>query len=415
MLIRSLSNLFLTILFSLALASCGGPTTTTTTPPTVTPDPTPTVTVTLPTDPVVLQYDSATRQLSWGANTDFEFEIENAFDASFDFVAVEKTSANSYSLVETDSGLYRVKICLVDGNCSTTASNEVTAERNNFLFVSPSTIFWDSLTGFDNYRIEFAATNGGSFVSLEHTVNTVLALPATIPSSLRLYVCSGSCESAGKLVDEINLNTAQIAEDWKSENLSFDTELPQEFVGSVVLTTNRIDVVDSALLFGEGGGEFSVSGLNLADFSLSLWFNSTQSSGTFVERRADDNNYWSLELDQNKLFLRINGEGAEADRQLFLGDIVVASDTWHHLFFQYQSTGAVRLGVDGDIMVEALDAVDTAQFGLASGDLRFGGTSAGEGTDFSGKLDDIVILNRALLMWRLLVKTRRATTSIHWC
>ena len=356
-------------------------------------------TVELPTEAVVLEYDSTNRQFNWAADTDFEFMVENSFSTAdaVAFTAVSTSANNFYSLVETDSGLYRVRVCLTDGTCSELVSNQITVERENFLRVSPSGVFWRPLAGFSGYRVDSTAIVGGDFVLLAETTETSLDLPAILPGALRFYACTGLCDDAGsKLIDEIILANLEVPAEWQQQNIDFDSAAP-ELIGSAQLATNRKDQPQSALLLSEDG-QFSSADFGLQDFSIALWFNSSESSGTLVERRSDDDDYWSIELDQNQLFLRLSSDGENADQQLFLGAIDTSVNNWHHLFFQYQSSGdaTVRLGIDGDISALTLDAVQSTRFSSASGNLLFGATKGTEGTNYVGKIDDITILNRAL-------------------
>ena len=384
------NSLVVFFLVSVFLVSCGG------TNPPVTPP-----AETLPSEAVVLKYNSAVHRLEWSANPDFQFAVENAFSSEsggINFSVVSQPTNNFYSLSDADSGLYRVRVCLMDGTaCSDQVSNQVLVERNKLLFVTPSTVFWQSIDGFSQYRIEVASQVGGTFKLLVDTSYTTVALPEILPSALRLYGCSTLCNANSRLIDEITLDvTTNIPASWQQEEYTFDSQVPDS-TGSVLRTNDRFDQPQSALLFADGG-RFSTVSTPSDNFSIALWFNSSVSSGTIVERRANDDNYWSIELRQRELFLRLkNVEGSE-DQQLFLGEIDISKNNWHHLFFQYNSVAdaTVRLGVDGDISVLTLDAGQNTRFSSAAGELRFGATTADEGEHFEGKLDDISILNRAI-------------------
>lgn len=165
-------------------------------------------------------------------------------------------------------------------------------------------------------------------------------------------------------------------------------------IGSPTWTAAKIN---SGLSFGGTSDYVKVLSFPMGpDFSLSCWINATSfphsynAIATCINATTD---YWSpLVKSTGQLAYYINtGNQFSYDGT---GANTLATGTWYHLVFTYDSTGGSAVGyvnasVDGSISVFGTLPINT-------GEMRIGSQSNAAGREFNGIIDEVGIWSRAL-------------------
>ena len=352
----------------------------------------------LPSD-FELNYNSVNRQLSWTENADFNYIIEHSQDStSPTFTELLTTTHATHTVNSNESGFFRIRPCLQASPitlCSEQTSNQLEVSQSRSLLIESNSLVWQAVEGANLYRIETASESGSTFSLLSQTQSTIVPLPETLPYAVRLYSCSATCNNDTTLIDELQLNTITIPENFVHYSENFDNSIPNTILNATA-TTNRQNTAQKAITFS-GNAVYDIPNINFNQFAISLWFNTNSDSGIILERRIDNTSYWSIEFINRQLFIRLRNSGVNTDQQLLLGSIAIEVDNWYHLYFQYQSNyqnnAILRLAVDGKIFPITLTEQQKMRFDSAQGDLRVASTLGNTADSYFGAIDDISIFN----------------------
>jgi uncharacterized repeat protein (TIGR01451 family) len=161
-------------------------------------------------------------------------------------------------------------------------------------------------------------------------------------------------------------------------------------VNGATLTTDRFGQSNKAYGFDGNSDYISTIRNGMNNFSVSLWFNTTQNSAytPFIDAH---NANWEIYLKNLKPNFT-NWITSPTNYQELTSQTTANLNQWHHLVCNY-SSGNLQLFLN-NILISSFQNVTIST--VTNGSFYFGASISGTIQYFNGKLDDIGIWNRAL-------------------